>query len=157
VAISLKESIAMLQVAMNDTLVEFEGKKIKPDLISISEYYKFIYECHGSLTSLVEILSNIKEELSKNVVPAVLEANNVTNITIGEKQLIVGGRMRANLKENGQAWLSTVGYGDIIKNTVNAHTLTAAVKAYIEEKGMLPPDDAVSVYIEKYVAVRKAK
>lgn len=157
----LKTALKVLQAACSEAVVEGERLKQTINIPEICAFYKSIYNDLDALEGLTGIIRSIKEEYSKKVIPTLLEAQDVTSIKTAGKHFILMPEFRANMsqeqQEKGLAWLREKGYGGLIKEGINASTLSAAIKEYVTDKGELPPEDIMSIHMGHYVSMRKAK
>jgi len=66
--------------------------------------------------------------------------------------------IRAECKEEAFAWLKENGYGDLVKEQVNAQSLTSLYKE-LDENGELPEEFAqlLNVYQKQKIAVRRGR
>ena len=108
-----------------------------------------------SLLQLAESMNDIRIQLDKakevktklqgkydilrlNLIPAAMEENDITNITIdGIGRLGLTSDIYASVvaknKDETWEWLRNNGHGDIIKETINAGTLKATLKAIMRK------------------------
>lgn len=157
----LKTALKSMHIACESAVIKAEALKATTNIPEICAFYRDIYESLSSFEELESILKGIKEEYSKRVIPTLFEAQDVDNIKTAGKLFVLNPEFRASMSqeklEKGLAWLREKGYGMLIKEGVNAQTLTAAVKEYVKEKGELPPEDVMSIHMGHYISMRKAK
>jgi hypothetical protein len=83
-------------------------------------------------------------KLAKEIVPAAFERENLTSFTTKDGYRVsISTKYFASIagdKEAAYEWLRNNGLGEIIQNTVNASTLSAAGKAMLEEGKELPDE-----------------
>lgn len=156
---SLNDVVRELTAVLTNLVPESERVKKSGNIVEAGQFYKMLYESYKSLDELTSLLCAMKDEFSKTICPDLFEANGVRSISIGGKKLTLSAKVRANMPyeklSTGINWLRDNGYGDIIKEGVNANTLSSAMSAYIEEKNEMPPENAMTIYIEKTISVRK--
>lgn len=86
------------------------------------------------------------EEMAKVKIPTMFERHKVPNVTLEEGYRVqVSHTLRASIrggqdKEAAYQWLRDNGLGDLVTETVNAATLSAAAKAMAEENRELDGD-----------------
>lgn len=105
-------------------------------------------------------LNDLREEMRAVHVPAAFARDDVKTVTMGDKRYTVSGRVYASIKggakEKGMEWLIEHGYGDAIKETVNASSLSTLARGYLEEGKQLP-DDIFNVHTKPTVSITKVK
>ena len=86
--------------------------------------------------------------------------NNVDSLTTAGKKFSLNVKMRASIpldkQEKGFAWLIANGYAPLIKEAVNSQSLSSAINGYFEAEAKLPPDDAIRIYNQESISIRKA-
>jgi hypothetical protein len=90
----------------------------------------------------------------------VLEELGLDSVKTEGHTFTLGSQLHASIPNHkmkeGLAWLRENSLGDIIKEGVNPKTLSSALKDLIEEKGVTPPEDAITMHIKKVTSVRKS-
>lgn len=101
------------------------------------------------------------EELNKVVLPEMMTENKVKTISLDSvhKRFTVNQRVSASIidKEKGYEWLRTTGNGALIVEQVNAQTLSAFAKRYIQDEGKELPEDIFKVGTSYYMSATKIK
>src|SRR5687767_13737518 len=155
----LKDTIKKLQDALGSVVAEAQRMNTTNDIPSICAFYKSIYETLDLFEQQVAILQNVKEEYSKKVMPPLFQAMDAISITAAGKLFVLNPDFHASMpqakQEKGLPWLKSIGYDSIVKEGVNAQTLTSAMREYIKDKGVLPPDDVMTIHIGHYISMRK--
>ena len=155
----LQDAIQTLNKAVEGTLALAERVKRSGNIVAVGQMFKLLHEEHKNLETLTDMLGSIKTEYSRHVAPYLFDSSGVPKINVGDKALSRGTRLHASIPQHkldkGLAWLRKEGYESIIKEGVHAKTLSSAINAYVEDKGMLPPDDAISIHIEDVITIRK--
>lgn len=155
----IKTAVKALSKAANALLDQAEKHKQSTNVPEICAFYKTVYESIEPIEKLLEVFKNIKTEYSKQVMPALFQSLNVDSINTSGRQFILNPEFHASMPQNkqekGMAWLREKGYDMLIKEGVNAQTLTGAMKEYIQEKGELPPEDVMTLHIGHYISMRK--
>lgn len=158
---TIKPTIKSLKDTSQEAIIEMEKLKNTTNIPELCKFYKELSEGIEVLESLMKSLSEIKEELSNKTLPDLFEATGVDSIKVHNRQFILTGRLFANMplhmQEKGLDWLRKEGYSAIIKEGVNASTLSSAMKEYNNDTGKLPPEDAMTIFIKKGISVRKTK
>lgn len=158
---TIKSTIKSLKELSQEAIIKMEQLKDTTNIPELCKFYKDLTEGLELVEALVKSLKEIEGEISTKTLPDLLEATGVDSIKVHNRQFILTGRLLANMplhmQEKGFKWLKEVGYGSIIKEGVNASTLSAAMKEYTENNGKLPPEDTMKIFIKKGVSVRKVR
>lgn len=149
--------IIALNEQIKQTLIFFE--QLDPsDLTKLLLAFGKLRDAKGLITGMSETIDSLYKKYDYEVVPNVLEANEIDSISVGGKLFSLATRVNASIPENkrevGNKWLQDVGASALIKPTVNPRQLSSFVKDYFNENGKWPPDDAVTVHKQTYVQVR---
>lgn len=156
----LKEAIRVLRKAASNVVLKAEQLKVSTNIVEVCDFYKLIHESNELLNEQMELIAGTKKDLSYEILPGLFEANQIDSIKVKGKNIIHVASIHASLPEEqrlkGLNWLRSNGYGMVIKEGVNAQTLTAAVKSYIKEKGEMPPKEIFSVHMRGHITMRKA-
>lgn len=113
-------------------------------------------------TGVETILKDIKakiEMLAKNLIPEAFEREGVTTLTIigGDRATItqrVFASIPAAVRTEAYAWLRKNKGGDLIQQTVNAASLSAWVKAELEQ-GRAPPEKLITTHIDNNTSLTR--
>ena len=155
----LTDVITQVARAMADVIGKSEALKQSANIVEVGQFFKLVSEERRRLEKLAELLGSIENEYSTFICPTLLDGHKVDNITIGGRRIAKGVRLFASIPavkaEFGHKWLRSMDYGEIIKETVHPKTLSSAMKAYIIDKGMLPPDNAITCYIQEYTTIKQ--
>lgn len=158
---NLKPTIKALKDMSNEAIVEMEKMKVSTNIPEMCKFYKELTEGIELIDTLVKSLKEIEDELSAKTLPDLLEATGVDSIKVHNRQFVLTGRLFANMTQEmqpkGIPWVKSIGYGAIIKEGVNSSTLTTAIKEWMDHTGMVPPEEAVRIFIKKGISVRKVK
>lgn len=123
-----------------------------------------LVQAKATLDDLTERRKQAQEhydDLRKNVIPEEMAAMGLKGsftLASGER-LTSTTRTFANVKAADRGkfheWLRSIGAADLIKESVNAQTLSAFARERMEEGEDLPPE--VQVYSETTVSITKAR
>ena len=131
----------------------------KSNIPELLEFYKLIYDSEHILDDLHKVLSSMKDKLSYETIPDTFESMGIDSIKAKGGNFIVGTRFNASIpldkREAGYKWLRDNGLGALITPTVNAKSLSSAIKEHIETTAIEPPDDCMSIHRQKYTTIRK--
>lgn len=102
------------------------------------------------------------DELKTVTLPEMMEAEGVTSLPLAEGYRVgMSARMYASIKEGQKEaayeWLRNNGLGELITETVNASTLSAAAKHRLEEQALEMPDDLFNAMLKPNTSVTKLK
>lgn len=155
----LHEVHALLQNAIAAAERFFEGALDLPPTEAL-EHYASLKEAYDSLGATMKILYKLQQRQQYDVMPGIMINNNIRNYTSDRisKRFQLSTRLSCSMldKPRGHEWLRENGQGDIIVPTVNAQTLAAFAKSYIEDTGLDLPDDIFKVHQATGVSVVKA-
>lgn len=157
---TIKKTVESLKETV-DFLVEKKSEHLKePNLPEICKFYKDMSAQLEAMAALLKVLAEIKREYSESIIPNLIEALNFDSVKVGGYNYIPTSRIQFSIpeekKEAGFKWLRENGFDMLIKEGVNSQSLTSAMAEFIEEKGIVPPEEAMSKNTKKYIQVRKA-
>lgn len=162
--ISLRDALTILEKAVKKTTVFFDQleEKVKKEEININELltaYDQIYQHNKTLENLSKIISAIKEHVNHELLPNMLEKMELDSVRHKGKLFSLGVRMNCSIpldmREKGYHWLRENGLNALIQETVNARTLSSAVKSHIEEYAIKPPENCIKIHQQKFISLRK--
>lgn len=151
--------------SVNDLLVEITIKieecRKSTNLPEMCKFYRELATNLDIIESAVKGISAVKTELSENILPDLMESMYFDSVKVGGYNFITVGRTFFSIPEEkrtkGFDWLRANGFEMLIKEGVNAQSLTAAINEYVDDKGEYPPEDVVTKHTKKYISMRKAK
>lgn len=155
-----KDVLKALDAAVGDTLAYFEG--IDPsDLPTLLKSFALLKENKEKLSFLEEMISNLYQNLSYEVIPNAFEANGFDSVKLAGKNFILATRVNASIPEDkreaGHEWLiNEAKVPELIKSSVNSKQLSSFVTSYFDTHGCWPPEEVMSVHKQTYIQVRKA-
>ena len=126
----------------------------KTDPITVARVFVVLHRLNEKIEGLTRSSSTLGkwgklyEAYKKEVVPQVLEAAGVPHVALAEGFRVgVSSQTFISVKDRDKAfhWLRTHKLGDLITNTVNSSTLSAALRNMMDEDNLDPPDDIFSV------------
>lgn len=155
----LQAATKELRKALEDILGDADKLSQTTNVVDICKFYKNVYEQHKLLEELTKLLGGIKEEFSKRIIPNLLEGMQIDSISTSGRQFTLVSEFRASIPENkrekGLAWLKANGFDMIVKENVNATTLSSAMREWIKDKGELPPEDVMTIHQGHYISMKK--
>lgn len=120
---------------------------VDPDLPAarLAHVYVALRGISDALADPMKIVATQIQRLNNDVVPAAFERDDFKSITTNNGyRVTVSTNLRASIRKDQQAaayeWLRANNLGDLIVETVNAGTLSAAGRHLLEEGGELPED-----------------
>ena len=150
--IKLAEEMAVLQKQLEK---EFAAAKKSGPVQAARAYVVMRRMCDRvqdivSISDGGKVFGPMMQKLATEEMPAMFEQAGVPHISLDEGFRVgVSHRWSASIKSDkkGEAyhWLRVNGLGDLITNTVNASTLSAAVKKEVEEHNREFPDEFFNV------------
>lgn len=113
------------------------------DLPDAAKCYIVIRDTNEALGDMITELNKLRQVIQTKIVPEKFQAQNVTSFTVDNRRVTVSALLSVTMKDKigGKDWLRENGLGDIIQETVNAQTLSAAIRKKIEDENLEPPDD----------------
>lgn len=126
--------------------------------VSVIKHYDSLRKVMDRVKIAREALSDIADNLSKDIVPELMRAAGVKTITIeGVGRVTVSNRFSCTMidKELGMKYLVDIGQSGLIQSTVNSSTLSAFAKNMLEEEGKELPDTLFKVGTSPYTSITK--
>jgi len=143
-------------VAIAGIKKNISGKVIYMELLEMVRQYQALLEKKDSLARQTKENNAAIEALKEQIAQQMVD-DDCPKISTGgysfslQEKTIYSKRSEADLFAQGVDYFETLrqeGLGDIIKETVNAQTLTSAMRAYVEEHGAL--SEALGKVINTY-------
>jgi hypothetical protein len=150
--------------------LELVENKLKQINMTLAEKIKAVEDA-GDLNELLRLFNRTRnayeevdeqrkklftqlEYLSRNAIPEQMAEKGVTSITLDHFRFTVNSKSTTSItdKDAGYQWLKENGHGDIIKESVNANTLAAFARSYLEEHDKDLPEFFKTSYM-KYTSV----
>lgn len=133
---------------------------LKPDdLTGHLAGYRVIYELDSLLEKISKIVKGVKTDLSYKIIPDIMENLKIDSMRYDGRNFIRSIALRASIpeakQEKGYQWLKDNGLGGVIKEGVNANSLSSVLSDFVEETGITPPEDCISLHRQPYIQVRK--
>jgi hypothetical protein len=156
----VKDVLAQLQGLVADmciTIQELDKNNI-PTLLAA---YKQLNEVKDVVDEIYKITHEQYQKLSYEVIPDAFETNKFDSVKAHGRNFVMSVRINASIPEDmreaGYKWITeTLNTPELIKPTVNPRQLSSAVKDYFETNAIWPPEDAIKVHKQRYIAIRKA-
>ncbi len=131
----------MLLIGIESKLKEVKKGGNLKDLIG---FYVSLYYTNEDIKKVTKELNKIQDSLKYNIVPEKMEEQDLKTVTFKDLNCritvsqVVRASILAEQRENAYLWLRNQGYNAVIKETVNASTLSAIAKEKIEGGSELP-------------------
>lgn len=152
------EAWKKLYQEIEEALAELQELKDN-DLYGHLAVYKKIYEADSELERAAKLLKGIKSKLSYETIPKIMDDLKTDSIRYDGRNFIRSVRLDASIpeemREKGYAWLKEQGLGSIIKESAHAKTLSSVLDDFIQETGVMPPEDCVKLHRQPYIQIRK--
>lgn len=157
VAIAINELSTMIE-----TLATRLQKARERGAIPLARAFVVMHRLKDKLDSLDKQFSTLYEPYKTTIIPEMFEAENITSLPLSEGFRVgVSQNFRASIrkdcKEDAYKWLRENGLGDLITDTVNASSLSAAAKYELEENGIEFPEAMFNVAIVPNTSVTVTK
>lgn len=133
-----------------------------PDNTTLARAYVALYRLNNALDQMKKVLGKLKETFSADIVPDSLELDQASTVKLAEGYTVtVSHKVRASVRDlkryEAQDWLRDKGYGDIIKPSVNANTLSSLATTLLRDECTELPANLFNVVIRPEVRVTGAK
>lgn len=129
------------------------------DLMGHLAAYRAIYEVDSLLDKLSKLVKAVKTDLSYKVIPEIMDNLKVDSMRYDGRNFIRSAVLRASIPEakqsQGYQWLKDNGLKGLIKEGVNANSLSSVISDFIEETGIEPPEECMTLHRQNYIQVRK--
>lgn len=131
-------------------------------VFELADQLRALREQKKDLEERVKVLNAEIDALDAKLVQAMIDQETQSFNRSGKLfylKTVTRASAKAGEQERLYQWLKDNGYGDLVKETVNAQTLTGFAKELMEENDdELPGDlvDMVTIYEKQTVAMRKA-
>lgn len=157
------EEMAVVDTAMHQLLAEADAveklAKASTDLPNILKLFKQLRDANERLEVSRKKFNTFLDFFSRNIIPDMMQEQGVKTISLDDigYRFTVSVKMNASMadKAAGMNWLRNEGHGDLIQETVNASSLSAFAKSYIEETGKDLPADLFKLSNLRYTSVTK--
>lgn len=140
---------------------EFEKANEAEDLVNAVRIFAEWKELREKLEEAVKGFSAGFRKIYNEELPEMFEDEGVESIAVDGYTYSSAAKARASInpqrKPDAYTWLRQEGLGAIITETVNANTLSAAMRDMMEDQGKTPPDDLINVFYQRYIAARKKR
>lgn len=154
-----KEAIKLLKKVAEEAVSQLEKLRVSTNLVEVCKIYKELSDALELIEAYTKILNSVYSDISEQILPKLFEGLDVDSIKAHNRQFILNNRTFFSIPQEKQSegykWLKEHGYGMLVKDSVNAQTLSAAMNEYVDEKGEYPPEEAMTKYSKKYISIRK--
>lgn len=147
---------------INTAMVDLTNKLMAledMDIFGHLELYRITHEAFSRIEKAQKMLGETKQKLSYQVIPHIMSELKTDSLRYNGRNFIRCVRLDCYIKQDqmaaGKEWLKQAGLGGVIKEGVNAKTLSSVLGDYIEETGVMPPEDAISIHQQPYIQMRK--
>lgn len=129
------------------------------DLMGHLAAYRTIYEAESLIAKLDKLAKETKQNLAYKVIPEIMDRLKVDSMRYDGRNFIKTVTLRASIPEakheQGFKWLKDNGLGGAIKEGVNGNTLSSIISHFIEETGITPPEECMTLHRQPNIQVRK--
>jgi hypothetical protein len=152
--------VLALRAAADEIVAMVEGVK-KGKLVEALTYWKGTGDEYEAFDKERKRIGQALEDLSRKTIPEMMAEEGVKTITLEDigYRFTVSQRFSCSMpdKEAGMEWLRGNGLGDLIQPTVNAQTLSSAMKKMIEDDGREPPSELFTTSYMSFTSATKAR
>ena len=155
---TLKEAINYLGEAVANAIISVST--IDPnDLNTLIKAFKLLDDQITSLEGHLKDLKTVFNRLDKEILPNKFIELEIDSMKIKGYNFILAHKLYASIteenREKGFKWLRDKGYGEAIKETIHAGTLSSLVSNYIETNAIEPPEDTIKIHRQNSISIRK--
>lgn len=145
------------------------AKALKGGAITTARAYVALHRLEERIDEVLKPLFSEKKDApgllyryKTDLIPKAFEQDGVTNVPLAEGYRVgISSRFLASIKpdqkEAAYDWLRGHGLGDIITATVNAQTLSSALRKEMEDKNVEAPDELFNVAMVPTTSVTATK
>jgi hypothetical protein len=129
------------------------------DHVALICHYADVRAAHAAIDESIKSLYEMKESLSRELVPDVMRAAGIKTINlVGIGRVSLSNRWSVSMldKVQGMQYLRDTGNEGLIQETVNSSTLTAFGKNLMETEGKELPDHLFKSSIMTITSITKA-
>jgi len=131
------------------------------DIPKLLAAYKQLNEIKDVVDEVYKTTHEQHQKLSYEIIPDAFETFKFDSVKAHGRNFVMSVRINASIPEDmrtaGYKWITEeLRVPELIKPTVNSKQLSSAVKGYFEANAMWPPEDAIKVHKQRYIAIRKA-
>lgn len=151
---TVMEGGGTLHITINELIHEIEDlhKTAKNGFNSSADAIRFldrVYQIKEVIAATIKTpLEKLYDSLRFTTIPNLMDAEEVTSITVeGVGRCNVMDDLQSSVKDADalQTWLIEHDFEDMIKQTVNAQTLSAFMRRRLREGAEVPPESVVKV------------
>jgi hypothetical protein len=153
------EAIAVLTRHIQNTLDM--SKELGHKSTDLAPIYRRVRDAVENVQEVMKQFVALTEIMNKHIIPEAFERDNITTLTTSEGDRVttttkVFASILAENREEAYEWLRNNDYGDVIKETVNASTLSSLAGELLAENKELP-DDIFNTAIVPQTSLTRAK
>lgn len=156
--LTLKDALINLNNAIKEVNILYTNMDMN-NIPMVLSFYDELSAYTDITERLYKEVNSLCQKLSYEEIPDMLDRHEVDSIKIRSKNFITSARINASIpfdkRQEGHRWLENNGLGALIIPTVNAKSLSSAIKDYIQTNAKMPPKDAMTVHLQRYTSVRK--
>jgi len=145
--------------ALGELLADIE-EIANDDVTKLCKATVALRDVKDEASAMLDVIKSHYSRLTTDRLPKALEKSEMSSVRIDGHLFSVTSKLFASIPENkreeGFKWLRDNGLGDVIKETANPKTLSSAIKTMIDEEGVTPPSDAITVHIQENISIRSS-
>lgn len=125
----------------------------------MARHYIAVRQLYDRMDEINKTIGDLKRHMAEELIPQAFEREGVSTLTLAEGfRVTISAQVRASTRDMaaGIEWMKQHGYEAIVKETINASTLSALAKDLGSRNEELP-DDVFNVYIMNNTSITKTK
>lgn len=144
-AVQTSQAISILTAALEKLSKELEGSA-KLGAISAAKSFVVLRRLKDKVEQFETAFQTVFDRYQKEIIPELFEAEGVTSLPLAEGFRVgISNKFYASIKKDQRdaawKWLRKHGLSELITETVNSSSLSAAIKHEVEENNLEPPED----------------
>lgn len=148
----LAETLTNASMALGELSNEIRAAVEDGDAIQFARSFVALRKLKDQIDQFDKDRNALYERVKSEHLPALFDAAGITSLPLKEGFRVgVSSTYRASIKadrrDEAWAWLRNNGLGDLIVETVNASTLSAAGKSMLEDTGTELPEDLFNAQV----------
>ena len=130
------------------------------DIPNLVRAFRALAECRQLHEAIGKIIDENYRKLSEDVIPEAFDNAGIDSVKVNGRNFYITTRINASSpqakQDAGFAWLrNTAKCPELIAERVNAKQLSSLVTRYFEEHGAMPPEEAVTIHMQRLTSMRK--
>jgi hypothetical protein len=127
----------------------------KPE--EMARFYLVVRGLYDEMETVNKKISELKRQMAEELIPEAFDQAGISTITLKEGyRVTISAFVRASSRDmaEGIKWMKKNGHADIVRETINAQTLSALARGMLEKNESLP-EDLFNVYVGNNTSITK--